>query len=131
MEAFWKGAAVILLTIILGSALGKTEKDFSAVLTAAACCIVLMAAMEYLTEIVKFLRDLSDRFHGSESGMNILLKISGVALITEVTCLISADAGSSSLSKVMHILGNAAIVFLSLPLFDAFFRIIQEIMEKL
>ena len=27
MEAFWKAAAIILVTIILGATIGKTEKD--------------------------------------------------------------------------------------------------------
>lgn len=131
MEAFWKAAAIIILTIILEVAIGKTEKDFSTVLTVAACCIVIMVAMQYLSEVVSFLRELTDRFDCADSLMNILLKVSAVALITELTCLISADAGNSSLGKVMHILGNAVILFLSLPLFDAFFQIIQEIMGKL
>jgi len=131
MEAFWKAAAIILVTIILGATIGKTEKDIFLVLTVAACCIVLVVAMEYLLEIVGFLWRLAGSSEYGRSYMDILLKISGVAIMTEWIGMIGADAGNSALGKAMQILGNAAILVLSLPLFEAFLAIIQEIMEYL
>lgn len=129
MEAFWKAAAVIILTVILSVTIGKAEKDISAVLTVAACCIIMMVVLQYLEEVIAFLWRLGNSAGDQNSFIGTLLKISGVALTTELTGLISSDAGNSSLAKAMEILGNAAILFLSLPLFEAFLTIIQEIME--
>ena len=42
MENYWKACAIMILTVVLGAARGKTEKDLSVVLTLAACCIILM-----------------------------------------------------------------------------------------
>lgn len=127
MEPFWKAAAVILLTVILGVTLGKTEKELSILLSIAACCIVLMIAMDYLQEVIAFLRKLGSVSSAGDLHIGTLLKIAGVALMTELTGLISADAGNSALGKAMQILGNAAILFLSLPLFEAFLSLVQEI----
>lgn len=128
MEAFWKAAAVIILTVILGAALGKTEKDISVVLSVAACCMVMLVAVQYLSEIVAFLSELGSSRDFGNPFISTLLKISGVALMTELTELISADAGNSALGKAAQILGNAVILFLSLPLFETFLSIVQEIM---
>lgn len=128
MEAFWKAAAVIILTVILGAALGKTEKDISVVLSVAACCMVMLVAVQYLSEIVAFLSELGSSRDFDNPFISTLLKISGVALMTELTELISADAGNSALGKAAQILGNAVILFLSLPLFETFLSIVQEIM---
>lgn len=128
METFWKVTAIIILTVILGITIGKTEKDIAVVLTIVACCIVMIVVLQYLSEVITFLWSLGNDAEGQDSIMEILLKISGVALMTELTGLISADAGNSSLAKAMEILGNAAILFLSLPLFKTFFTMIQEIM---
>lgn len=127
MEAFWKAAAVIILTVILGVTIGKTEKDISVVLTVAACCIILAVALQYFSDVIAFLWELGNTSDHQNPFMGTLLKISGVALLTELTSLISSDAGNSSLAKAMEILGNAAILFLALPLFEALFTIIQEI----
>ena len=127
MEEFWKAAAVLILAVIFSTAIGKTEKDISVVLNVASCCIVVMVALHYLSEVVGFLWELSRCNDQLSAAMGTLLKISGIALMTELTGLMSADAGSSSLGKAMQILGNAAILFLSLPLMESFFTMIQEI----
>lgn len=128
MESYWKACAIMILTVVLGAALGKTEKDLSVVLTLAACCIILMVALEYLSDILVFLWDLGNNLGDRNPFTGILLKIAGVALVTEVSSLFSADAGNSSLGKAMQILGNSVILFLSLPILDGFLEIIREIL---
>lgn len=127
MEVFWKAAALAVLTMILCAALDKSSKDISAVLSIAACCAVIMAALHYLTDVMGFLWELGSSTDYPNPFLNILLKISGAALTTEVTGLICADAGNSSLGKAVQILGSAAILFLSLPVFEALMTVIQEI----
>ena len=128
MENYWKACAIMILTVVLGAALGKTEKDLSVVLTLAACCIILMVALEYLSDILVFLWELGSGIGDRNPFTGILLKIAGVALVTEVSSLFSSDAGNSSLGKAMQILGNSAILFLSLPILEGFLEIIREIL---
>ena len=128
MENYWKACAIMILTVVLGAALGKTEKDLSVVLSLAACCIILMVALEYLSDILVFLWELGSGIGDRNPFTGILLKIAGVALVTEVSSLLSADAGNSSLGKAMQILGNSVILFLSLPILEGFLEIIREIL---
>ena len=128
METFWKAIAVIILTVILGVTLGKTEKDISVVLSVAACSIIMIIAMKYLEEVIAFLWQLSSKESEQIPSIKIILKITGVALVTELTTLISSDAGNSSLGKAVDILGNAAILNLALPLLETFLTILQELM---
>lgn len=131
MEAFWKAVAVIILTVILGVTIGKVEKDISVVLSVAACCIILIVALQYLENVIAFIWRLSSTAAAQSPLTETLLKITGVALITELTVLISSDAGNSSLGKAVEILGNAAILFLAIPLFETFLTMIQEMMGLL
>ena len=131
MELFWKAAVAVILTVILGVTIGKTERDISVALTATACCIVLMIGLQYLSEVIAFLWRLGAVNEEPASFWNTLLNISGVALMTELTGLISSDAGNHSLAKAMEILGNAAVLYLSLPVFETFFAMIQDILKIL
>ncbi len=131
MEGFWKAACLILLTVLLGTAVGKTEKDISLVLTITACCMVLGVAAGYLGEVVGFFRKWTADLGLQDSILGSILQIAGVALVSEITGLISADAGNSSLAKAMEILGNAAILLLSLPMFQTFFTIMQDLLGLL
>lgn len=131
MELFWKAAAVVILTIILGLTLAKTQKDIAIALTVTSCSMVMMIAMQYLSEVICFLWDLSNKCSNQNSFVGTLLKISGVALVTELMCMLGADAGNSSLGKATQILGTSVILFLSLPIFESFLTIIQEILRAI
>lgn len=129
MIIFWKAAAIVVLTVILSTSIGKTEKDLSVVLVATACCVVSILALQTLSDVVAFFWKLSNSSEYRMPFTGTLLKIAGVALVTELVGLISADSGSSSLGKTMDLLGNAVILSLSLPLFEKFFEIILEILN--
>ena len=128
MEGFWKAAAILILTVVLGSAIGKTEKDLTVVLSLSACCIILMVALQYLSDVLAFLWELGNRVSDRNPFTGILMRIAGVSLVTEVSSLLSSDAGNSSLGKAMQILGNSVILFLSLPILEGFLEIIREIL---
>ena len=131
MEHFWKAAALVLLSVILGTAIGKTEKDMALLLAVSTCCLVLLAAVPYLRQVLAFLWQLGSRFSFPDSTQNTLLNIAGVALVTEVTGLISADAGSSALGKAMQLLGNTVILAMAVPLFESLLSVIQELLGGL
>lgn len=99
MVALWKAAAIVVLTVILSAAIGKKEKDISIVLTVTACCGIACLAMQSLSEVIAFLWDLGIHSEYQNPYIGILLKTAGVAVITEMTALISMDAGCSSLER--------------------------------
>ena len=129
MVTIWKAAAIVILTVILGVTIGKTEKDIAVVLTAAACCGVVSLAIHSLSDVIVFLWQLSNISDNQPYYTGMLLKVVGVAIISEMTALISMDAGSNSLEKAMQFLGNAMILSLSLPLFERLIEIVQEILN--
>lgn len=129
MVTIWKAAAIVILAVILGVTIGKTEKDIAVVLTAAACCGVVGLAIHSLSDVIVFLSQLCSISDSQHYFFGTLLKVIGVAVISEMTSLISMDAGSSSLEKAMQFLGNAMILSLSLPLFERFIEIVQEILN--
>lgn len=131
MEGFWKAAAVMILAVILGSAIGKTEKDLASVLTVVACCLIMTTAVSYLSEVFLFLRQLASVSDSMAPFLGTLLKISCIALVTEITDMFGADTGNQSLVKAMQILGNSVMLCLSLPLLESFLSLVRDLMGYL
>lgn len=129
MAMIWKAAAITVLTVILGATIGKKEKDIAIVLIAVACCGIVGLAVHSLSDVIAFIQHLSNLSNNQSFYTGILLKIVGVAVVAEITSLISMDAGSSSLEKAMQLLGNTMILSLSLPLFERLIEIVQEILN--
>ena len=60
MERYLQVTAGVLLTVVLGIALGKGSKDITLVLSMVVCCMVLTAAFAYLEPVIDFLKELQN-----------------------------------------------------------------------
>lgn len=131
MDTFWKAAAAVLLAVVLVPAVAKTEKDISVLLTMAVCCLVAAAALSYLEPVLDLLWELKALGDLSGEMLEILMKAVGIGLVAEIAGMICADAGNGSLGKTLQILASTAILYLSIPLFQAFLTLVQEILGQL
>ena len=130
MELIWKTIAGMLLAVILGLAIQKEEKSLAVVLSITACCMGALTACSYLKPVLTFLTEL-EVAGDTQSILPILLKGVGIGLLTEITALICTDAGNASLGKTIQLLGSAAILSVSLPIFTAMLNMIQQILGDL
>ena len=131
MDDFWKTTALVLLTVILSLSLDKTERDISAVMGIVALCIAACAAVTILNPVLNYLVELQRLFHLPDDLISILLKAVGIALVAELSASICADAGNESLGKMLQILGGAAVLTLSVPMFRTLMTIIKEMIGGL
>ena len=126
MELYFKGAAGILLAAVLGLALQKQEKDLSAVLTAAVLAMAAVLMLRLLEPVTELLRQLEQVGNLRSDALELLLKAAGIGLTAEVAGLVCADAGNAALAKMLRLLGTAAILCLSVPMFTALLECITE-----
>ena len=131
MDDFWKTTALVLLTVILSLSLDKTERDISAVMGIVALCIAACAAVTILNPVLNYLVELQRLFHLPDDLISILMKAAGIALVAELSASICADAGNASLGKMLQILGGAAVLTLSVPMFRTLMTIIKEMIGGL
>ena len=124
-----KCAGGVLVAVVLILTLGR--KDLGLLLSMAVCAMTAMAAAELL-EPVTALVDTLESLGGLDGGsVAILFKAVGVGLITDIAAMVCTDSGNASMAKAVGLLGTAAVLWLSLPLFEALLSLIQEILEGL
>ena len=131
MGLFWKAAGAVLIAVVLGLSLGKQEKDFAVLLTLAVCCMVMAIAVSYLEPVLDFLRELEALGDLQGDMLGVLLKAVGIGRGAEIAGMVCTDAGNGSLGKQLQMLGSAAILYLSIPIFSALLSLIQEILGEL
>ena len=126
MSEFLKIVSLVLLTVVLGLSVGKTEKDISAVLGMVSLCIAACAAVTVLEPVLDYLVELRRVFNLPDELVITLLKAVGIALMAELSAAVCTDAGSASLGKILQILGGAVVLSLSIPMFRTLMTIIKE-----
>lgn len=130
MGEYLRLLGAVLIGLILILVLGKQARDLSMLLSMAVCVLLGIGAMEFwepVTQLLRQLRRLGDLDNGAVS---VLLKCAGIGMVSELAALICTDAGEGALAKALQICSNAAILWLSLPLFRQIVDMIGEVLAK-
>lgn len=131
MELFWRAAAAVLITVILGLCLERYEKAAATLLVLFTVALVAVLALSYLEPVVDFVKKLCRIGQLDEEMLKVLLKAIGIGLIGEISSLVCSDSGHGALGKVLQLLSAAAILWLSLPLFEQTVDLLQKVLEGL
>ena len=129
MALYLRAAAAVLIVLVLGQAV--SQKDISLLLSMLAAVMTGMMMLHYLEPVLNFLRELRQLGDLQGNMLEILLKILGIGILTEITQMVCRDSGNTSLGQAMQLLGTAVILWLSLPIFDALLKIIQKILGEI
>lgn len=128
MDLFIRAASAILLTVILFLILGKQGRETGALLVIVVCCMVTGIALRYLEPVWEFLKRLEALGNLNGEMVGTLFKVVGIGMLSEITAMVCADAGSASLGKALQLLSSAVILWLCIPIFTALMDLIQEIL---
>ena len=131
MTPFLQISGAILLAVILVLALKSYCKEIATILAITVCCLTGLTALRYLQPVLDFLKKLENLGGLDEVMVEILMKSTGIGIITEIANLVCKDAGNESMGKSMQLLGTAVILYLSLPLFQTLIELLQKILGEL
>lgn len=130
MERFWQGAALVLLTVIIGAALGKQRDDIGSLLVLTVCCMIVGIAISYITPVIGFVQQLRTLAQLDDQMLEILLKIVGIGMVGEIASMICVDSGNSALGRSLQLLSTAVILWMSLPMLQKLLDLLQDILGE-
>ena len=130
MDIFIKAVAGVLVAAIVTLILAKQGKDFSVLLTITGCCMVAMAAIQYLQPAFTFIEKLAAVGQLNTQMIKILLKAVGISILAEFVSLLCADAGNSATGNMLQFMASAVILWLSIPLLNSLLDLTEEILSK-
>lgn len=121
------GAAMVAVVLIL--TLRRQSGEMAMVLSVLTCCLLLLSGLKLLQPVVAFLRRLQSLGNLDGEMTAIVLKSVALALLGDITALVCKDSGNEALGKAMSIVCTAAVLYLSLPIFDALLSILEGILS--
>ncbi len=129
MSDFWKAVAVVLVAVILGVFLQQQRKEIGLLLIILVCAMVSILAVSYLKPVISFLQKLQGLGNLDPQMLSIMLKATGIGLITQISSAICQDSGNGTLAKGLQILGSSVVVWMSLPLWEELIALLQKLLE--
>lgn len=128
MSVFIKATAGILTALILWLILHKHTKEYSVLLTMIVCTIVLITTIGFIRPITDFISRIQNTANIDNDLLAIILKVVGIGMIAEFSSLICKDAGNESMGKALQILSSVVVLWISLPVFEKLFLLLDKIL---
>lgn len=130
MDLFWKTVGAALISAILTLTLERQNRDYSLLITVAASAMVSIAAAKLLEPVLSFLGQLEAMGGLSSDLLLSLIKVFGIGMTGEIAASVCNDAGNTSLGKGLRFLANAAILYLSIPVFSSLTELFLQILGE-
>lgn len=128
MDLFWKTLGAALVSGILTMVLDRQSRDYSIMVTVAACGMMAIVAGKFLSPVLDYLGKLETLGDLRSDMLLELLKIFGIGMSGEMAATVCIDAGNSSLGKGIRFLSNAAILYLSIPIYASLTGLLVQIL---
>ena len=118
-----------LIAAMMSVLLRQYRPEF-ALLTALAATVLIFAGMaQWLIPAAPRVRELLGQEPALTDSAAILLKAVGVCFITQLACDLCRDAGENAIAARVETAGKAAILLISLPLFEQVLELVMVLLR--
>ena len=117
-----------LLALIIIVILKQYKPEFAIYVSMIAGVLILVLSIQKLTGIINLLQSLANKTYINQSFLSILLKITGIAFITEFAVSICSDAGEKAIASKIEIGSKVIIIAMSIPIITSLLELVIEIL---
>lgn len=120
------GVGLIALIIII--IVRQYKPEFTLYVSLLAGAIILMFLMDKLDAIISLLTTLSNKTAINNEFLVLLIKITGIAFLTEFAVSVCKDSGESAIANKIDMGGKVIIVSISIPIISSLLETVVEIL---
>lgn len=117
-----------LISLIIIIILKQYRPEFTIYVSIIAGVLIITLSMDKLAGIINILTTLSNKTGINSEYLGILLKITGIAILTEFAVSICNDAGESAIATKIDLGGKIIIISISIPIIVALLELIVKIL---
>jgi len=117
-----------LISLIIVIILKQYKPEFAIYISILAGIFILMISMEKLSGIIDLLNNLANRTTVSNQFIVLLIKITGIAILTEFAVSICKDSGEAAIATKMEIGGKVMIISISIPIIASLLETILKVL---
>lgn len=128
MDEIIKIIGIGLIALVIAIILKQYRPEYAIYVSIIAGVLILVLAMEKFSGIINLLKSISNKTYINKQFLGILLKITGIAIITEFAVSICSDAGEKAIASKIEIGSKVIIVAMSIPIISSLLELIIEIL---
>lgn len=118
------GITALIIIIILK----QYKAEFAVYTSIIAGIAILLLSVSQMSGVISLLKDISSRASISSEFLGIILKITGIAILTEFAVSICQDSGESAIANKIDIGGKIIIITMSIPIISSLLETILKVL---
>lgn len=115
---------IATITILM---LKQTKPEFAIQVALIAGAIIFFMVISKLYAVIGILNNFAEKAQIQNGFMGIILKVTGIAYITEFASNVCRDSGESSIASKIELGGKLIIITLAIPIIGSLFDILIKI----
>ena len=119
---------IALTSVVLIIILKQYKPEYALYISLIASALIIFLLLDKLSGIIDLLGNLANRMNGTSDFLKILIKITGIAFLTEFAVSICKDAGESAIASKVDLGGKIIIVTMSIPIISSMLETILKIL---
>ena len=116
---------IALISIII---LKQYKPEFAVYISILAGILILTLSLSKITGIINLLTDISNRANLNTQFLKIILKITGIAILTEFAVSICKDCNENAIANKINIGSQVLIITISLPIMTSLLETLVTIL---
>ena len=120
------GIALIALIIII--LLKQYRPEYAVFVSLLTGILILFLVMDKLTGIINLIQSVQDKFAINTQFIAILIKITGIAFLSEFAVSICKDSGEAAIASKIELGSKIIIISMSIPIISSLLEIILKIL---
>lgn len=117
-----------LIALILIIVIKQYKPEFALYISIAAGLIIFFLVMDKLSGIIDLLMNLSNKANINQDFIIILLKITGIAILSEFAISVCKDAGEVAIASKIDFGAKIIMVAISIPIIASLLEMILKVM---
>ena len=117
-----------LLALIIIIILKQYKPEFTVYVSIIAGAIILFMVIGKIQAIINLLSNLTSKSGTGSQFLKILLKITGIAILTEFAVSICKDSGETAIASKIDLGGKIIIISISIPIITALLELVINIL---
>lgn len=122
-----KIALVAIVGMTLAVVVGGMRKDISIWITIISGIIIFFYGISKFEFIVNMFHELSEYLGINETYIRVILKMIGIAYLSEFTASVCKDAGQNTIAGQVDFFGKISMIVISLPVLQSLLETIGEL----
>lgn len=116
--------AIGIIAVIISLIIKQYKPEFAIYISIIAGILILGLAFDKLADLIKLLNTFANKSSVNGKFIMLLIKITGIAILTEFAVSLCKDSGESAIANKIDISGKIMIVAVSIPIFSSLLEIV-------